>query len=86
LVHIIGAGQSEQLKSFIKSLYEARKQYLRKKYYVINPSNSLHGELEKFQFLLNEEIISDAEFQTMKTALDSLHTGHADLLSKGSIQ
>jgi hypothetical protein len=77
---------SEQLTSFIKSLYEARKQYLRKKYYVINPSNSLHGELEKFQFLLNEEIISEAEFQAMKTALDSLHTSHVDFQSKGSIQ
>jgi hypothetical protein len=77
---------SEQLASFIKSLYQARKQYLRKKYYMINPSNSPQGELQKFQFLLNEEIISEAEFQAMKTALDSLLTNQAGFQSKGPVQ
>jgi hypothetical protein len=59
----------EVLGRFVKSVYESRKRYLRERYYTLDPTNDSGDELAKFQWLLKEEIITESEFQVMKTSL-----------------
>ena len=59
----------EELTRFAKSVVEARKTYFREIYYTIDPTNDPDNELTKFQWLLKEEIITESEFQVMKTTL-----------------
>lgn len=59
----------DELDGFIKSIYVARKNYLREKYFVINPANDPDSEIEKLKFLLQQELISESEFQETKASL-----------------
>ncbi len=59
----------EKLREFIKSLYDTRRKYLREKYFVFNPANEPENEIAKLKFLLEQEIISDSEFQEIKATI-----------------
>ncbi len=59
----------ESLQKFINSLYAMRKQYLRDKYFIFNPENDPESEIARFKFLLEQEIISESEFQQMKAKM-----------------
>lgn len=59
----------EILQNFIVSLYKARKQYLREKYFVINPNSDPDSEIARFNFMLEQEIISKSEFQKIKASI-----------------
>lgn len=65
----------DELSKFVKSIYEWRKKYLREKYFVINSTNDPNSEVEKFRFLLSEEIITESEYQEMKTLLTAQIAG-----------
>ncbi|MCX7852287.1 MAG: hypothetical protein N2383_05840 [Caldilineales bacterium] len=56
----------ESLQDFISSLYAMRKKYIREKYFVFNPANDPDKEIARFRFLLEQEIISESEFEEMK--------------------
>lgn len=73
----------EELSGFMKSVYEARKRYLRERYYVLDPTNDPSNEVAKFQWLLKEEIISEPEFQVMRTSLIAQQRNQADFQGKG---
>ena len=84
LLFIANKPTPEQLADFIKSLYQARRDFYRKKYYVINPEEDPNEQLGRLKWLLTLEIISEAEFQTMKTSLDgSRKKDNADFKSNG---
>lgn len=74
---------NEELSQFMKSVYEARKRYLRNRYYVLDPNNDPNDEVAKFQWLLKEEIISEPEFQVMKASLIAQQRNQADFQGKG---
>lgn len=68
---IAGKPSPEQLASFIKSLFEARRNFLRDKYFVVDSDEEPARQLIRFKWLLNEELISEDEFQEMKQLLKS---------------
>jgi hypothetical protein len=59
----------EILESFVTSLYGMRRQYLREKYFVIDPDNDPDKEIARLNFLLEQEVISKSEFQKMKALI-----------------
>ena len=61
----------QALSNFLQAMQEARKKYLRKAYYVINPNNDPQSELDKLQWLLDQEAITEAEFKEHSAALIS---------------
>jgi len=73
------------LSQFLKLTYDARKKYLRDKYYAIDPANEPNDELGKFQWLLKEEIITEAEFQIMRSSLAMQMRPANEFQSKGLI-
>jgi hypothetical protein len=57
------------LIDFVQAMYGSRKKYLRDRYFVTNPVNDPENELRRFQWLLDEGVISENEFQQMKVLL-----------------
>jgi transcriptional regulator CtsR len=67
----------EYLK-FIDQLYELRRTYIRSVFFNIDSENEIELEKDKFQSMLDEEIISQSEYDLMEELLneedDSLNT------------
>ncbi len=73
------------LKEFVQSMYESRKKYLRDRYFATNPNSEPENELRRFQWLLNEEVISETEFQQMKAFLAAqIANQGVDIRTKGT--
>lgn len=61
----------EQLLAFFKEMQEARKRYLRREYFRIIDPEDTQRELNRFELLLKEGIISKPEMEDMKAELQS---------------
>jgi len=72
ILFIANKPSPEQLASFIKSLYEQRRNFYRKKYFIVDSDDEPEEQLGRLKWLLSQEVISEAEFQEMKALIDPL--------------
>lgn len=56
----------QTLETFLGQLWYERKNYLRKKYFYINPNQDLQQETERLRWLLEQNAITQAEFKFAK--------------------
>lgn len=69
LVFLENNPSAEALSQFLQEMNEARKRYFRRKYFkIIDPSNP-RQEMARFEWLLDNEIISKQEMEDMVTEL-----------------
>lgn len=76
---------SEAVKAFINNILEKRKQYLRAKYAKVDLDYNKESQMRTFKNLLDEEIISEDEFDDLKKDLimsSSIYETSNDLLEK----
>ncbi|BAZ45252.1 hypothetical protein NIES4102_22710 [Chondrocystis sp. NIES-4102] len=53
----------QALESFLAQLWLKRKQYLRDKYFYINPNQNLQQQTERLRWLLEQNVITKVEYQ-----------------------
>ena len=56
----------QALETFLSHLWQQRRNYLRKKYFYINPNQDLQQETERLRWLLEQNAITKAEFKSAK--------------------
>ena len=64
----------EKLRAFLEEVISTKKNYLRKFYLKIDSENDPQHELSRFQWLLSEGAIDEAEYQDLKMQLKSGET------------
>lgn len=69
MLFIADKPSAEQLASFIKSLYEARRDFCRSKYFIVDPDDEPAEQLLRLKWLLAQELISEDEYQQKKHLL-----------------
>lgn len=55
----------EDFENFVDAMYEARKRNYRETYFYINEENDKRTELSRMKWLLNENIITEEEYEDM---------------------
>lgn len=63
----------EQLLAFLKEMEEARKRYFHREYFRIIDPDTPQRELNRFEWLLKEGIISKPELEDMKAELQNAY-------------
>lgn len=63
----------EQLLAFLKEMEEARKRYFHREYFRIIDPDTPQRELNRFEWLLKEGIISKPELEDMKAELQNIY-------------
>lgn len=59
----------KQHDTIINSIYKMRKDFMKKKYGELNLQSNSREELRRFQWLLEQEVITDKEFEIIQTEL-----------------
>lgn len=63
LLMLLDNPNSEDFNAFIESMYEARRRNYRETYFYINEENDKRTELSRMKWLLNENIITEEEYE-----------------------
>lgn len=69
MVFLTNNQSKQELESFLEEMGEARKRYLRRKYFQILDPELPQREMARFEWLLKEGIISKPELEDMREAL-----------------
>lgn len=69
LFFLQGRPSTGKLERFLEEMYKRRRRYLRHRYEEIDFDNDPRNEIRKFEWLLQEGAISEAEFETIRIEL-----------------